>query len=460
MTAAFETSVLLDDTSDKKEQPLDLPETEDSPAVLCGPPRRRRRCGRRMWAPFVAAALACTLLVATAGVAGVWRTAGPRGIRMEPEVVAVDQDPPAPPPPPTIPRHIWTYWPTSRPPTPLLHLLHSWKHLHPLHTLTLLTPQTLPLHLAFPNLPAFFLAAHPRHQADWARAAVLATKGGVWLDPGVVLTRSVEEGEGTAKEDGFWVGVWRHAETVLGNFGGDVGAFVGYVVRLVGEEAAATVVAAAEAVPGQDDPRNLTALMRVVVAATTVLDGVAAAPKDLGVGREWGEVVEAETGFKADEERAVEPVIRLRDPYLRYFAGFPGRSAVPRMPRVHPSSVWAVHVLGGARALRGARAGVRKAMRAWVVEDAREVERVRGELEEEAGEEGLSEERERVMEEKVEEMRREREERGREWWKRVEVVGLEDRGVVEEDGEEERRVGGLEALFAAFRKGLAGVGGP
>ncbi|KAJ3202939.1 hypothetical protein HDU67_000188 [Dinochytrium kinnereticum] len=90
-----------------------------------------------------------------------------------------------------IPRKIWTFWHTNKPPRMVLECVSAWKRFNPDHTVTIITPETIPNHIKTPTTSDFEKRG-PSFISDWVRLAVLYEQGGVWMDASIIATRGID----------------------------------------------------------------------------------------------------------------------------------------------------------------------------------------------------------------------------------------------------------------------------
>ena len=104
-----------------------------------------------------------------------------------------------------IPKYIWTFWDSSSVPDLPKKCMEGWKRLNPDHQVTVITPQNIHNCIRSP-VPSNYYKLSSQAKSDWVRLAILAEKGGIWMDSTVILTASLDYIHNTQlkfKSEGF-----------------------------------------------------------------------------------------------------------------------------------------------------------------------------------------------------------------------------------------------------------------
>jgi len=106
-----------------------------------------------------------------------------------------------------IPRIVWTWWDTPRPPLLVQRCLDGWARASPGFDIRILHDGLLAQYLG--EIPAAVGQLPPAKRADWLRLALLQRHGGIWLDASTIVTRPLDwvlqEQQGSCAD---FVGYW------------------------------------------------------------------------------------------------------------------------------------------------------------------------------------------------------------------------------------------------------------
>lgn len=93
---------------------------------------------------------------------------------------------------PEIPRIIWTYWHSERPPKVVDLCMRNWVRHNPDYTLNALHAGNIDRYIEAGELPEGFAQLPEYRKADWLRIALVRRYGGFWLDASMFLNQSLE----------------------------------------------------------------------------------------------------------------------------------------------------------------------------------------------------------------------------------------------------------------------------
>jgi len=88
-----------------------------------------------------------------------------------------------------MPKRIWAYWSSGNLPTLVSACVATWTLHNPDYEVVLVTPDNIAGYLD--DVPASFAAQTPQRQSDWARLALLAKHGGIYMDATIVVAGDI-----------------------------------------------------------------------------------------------------------------------------------------------------------------------------------------------------------------------------------------------------------------------------
>ena len=91
-----------------------------------------------------------------------------------------------------IPKIIWSYWHTGKPPLVVEQCRRNWEKLNPGFAVNLVLGERLMEFVAPRDLPAEFHRLGGVRQSEWMRLYLLHRYGGIWLDASIILTQPLD----------------------------------------------------------------------------------------------------------------------------------------------------------------------------------------------------------------------------------------------------------------------------
>ncbi len=88
-----------------------------------------------------------------------------------------------------LPKRIWAYWSSDNPPELVSACMSSWTKFNPDYDVVLVTPDNIARYVD--AVPDNFAAQSPQRQSDWARLALLAAHGGIYMDATMVVSGDI-----------------------------------------------------------------------------------------------------------------------------------------------------------------------------------------------------------------------------------------------------------------------------
>ncbi|MBE7731930.1 glycosyltransferase family 32 protein [Devosia faecipullorum] len=110
-----------------------------------------------------------------------------------------------------MPRKIWAYWSSTDLPELIAACMRTWTLHNSDYDVILVTPQTLPDYVR--NIPENLFEETPQRQSDWARLALLAEHGGIYMDATIVVSGDISfvgetMAEAGAEAFGYYLNRW------------------------------------------------------------------------------------------------------------------------------------------------------------------------------------------------------------------------------------------------------------
>ncbi len=92
----------------------------------------------------------------------------------------------------TLPKVVWTHWDSATPPEAVQKTVERMRRMLPGWQVNFLNTEDYLSTLNQEHIPPGFQTLRVEHQADWIRLHLLKTKGGCWIDSGIILNTSID----------------------------------------------------------------------------------------------------------------------------------------------------------------------------------------------------------------------------------------------------------------------------